>query len=208
MGALLIRSLAAGFLLAIPVGPLGAMALRRMLTKGVLHGIFFGIGFAFVDFIYALLIGFGMQVVTEIVIRYQKPLFLAGGFFFLAAGIKIFFTEADVEAMEGTERIAYVRSSVLAFVLALTSPATFFAFAAVFAGFKLGFRHGRMLDGIISVGGVVLGGMLWWSLFSILVGWVKKRIPQRFFKHVNRFFGGLLIVLVLFLVLFQRRLMH
>jgi threonine/homoserine/homoserine lactone efflux protein len=202
MYIILLKSILAGFLLGIPVGPLGAMALRRMLTKGALHGVFFGIGFAIVDLIYAIVIGFGMNAFSEFILRNQKWLYLAGMFFFLIVGIKIFFTKFDLDKNLESEqnRFSYWNSSGLSFVLALTSPATFFSFSAVFSALNLALSYNEWFQSVAIILGVILGGFFWWCLLSVLILKWRDKIYPHMEKHMNHIFGGIMILFVMLFV--------
>jgi threonine/homoserine/homoserine lactone efflux protein len=202
MHIILLKSILAGILLGIPVGPLGAMALRRMLAKGALHGVFFGIGFAIVDLIYTIVIGFGVSAFSEFILRYQKWLYLAGMFFFLIVGIKIFFTKSDLDKeVEGEKnKYSYWNSSALSFVLALTSPATLFSFSAVFSGFNLALSINALFQSVAIILGVILGGFFWWCLLSLLIFKCRDRIYPYMKKHMNHVFGVIMIGFVIMFV--------
>jgi threonine/homoserine/homoserine lactone efflux protein len=203
MIVIIIKSILAGFFLAIPFGPLGAMALRKMLTKGALHGIYFGFGFALVDFIYAIIVGFGIHSVSNFIEQHQDILYFTGIIFFTIMGIKIFFTtpiSADVKAVEPK---SYLDSTKTAFFLGLTSPATFFSFTVVFAGLNLTSTIQNTYLGIFIVLCIVVGGLLWWFSFSIIVYYVNKRIQPGSLDHINHIFG-ITILMFIMIVTFMK----
>lgn len=197
MTGLFIKSFFAGIMLGIPAGPIGAVALRRMLLKDPRHGFFFAMGFGMVDIIYSLLVGVGVYAVADFFVKYDMILYVGGTFFFFIMGISVFFSKFELENNKGEsgKEFTYGSSVFLAFVLALFSPATFFAFSATFAGLQLGFQFDQPLRAVLTVGGVFMGGCVWWGLLTILAHKCRHRISQRISKHINHFFGVMILLL-------------
>lgn len=197
MAELFIKSFFAGIMLGIPAGPIGAVALRRMLLKDPRHGFFFAMGFGMVDIIYSLLVGIGVYAVADFFVKYDRILYIAGTLFFVVMGISVFFSKFELEEKKGEsgKEFTYRSSVVLAFVLALFSPATFFAFSATFAGLQLGFQFDQPLRAVVTIGGVFLGGCIWWGIMTVLAQKYRYRISQKISRHINHFFGVMILVL-------------
>jgi hypothetical protein len=58
---LFLRALALGFSIAAPVGPIGALCIRRTLTQGRLTGFMTGLGAATADALYGAIAAFGRE---------------------------------------------------------------------------------------------------------------------------------------------------
>lgn len=197
MAGLFIKSFFAGIMLGIPAGPIGAVALRRMLLKDPRHGFFFAIGFGMVDIIYSLLVGMGVYAVADFFVKYDMILYIVGTLFFFAMGISVFFSKFELEENKGEvgKEFTYKSSVALAFVLALFSPATFFAFSATFAGLQLGFQFDQPVKATVTIGGVFLGGCIWWGLLTMLAQRYRHRLSQKVSRHINHFFGLMILLL-------------
>lgn len=75
---LFIRGLLIGFIIALPVGPVGILCLRRTFHYGRLSGLVSGLGAVTIDMIYATIAIFGLTFVADAVILYKNPLHIVG----------------------------------------------------------------------------------------------------------------------------------
>lgn len=90
---LLVRGLLIGFIIAVPVGPVGILCLRRTFHYGRLSGLVSGLGSVTIDMIYATIAIFGLTFVADAVILYRNPLHIVGILVLSFLGWKIFFSE-------------------------------------------------------------------------------------------------------------------
>ena len=195
-GSFLVRGLILGFSIAAPVGPIGILCIRRTLAEGRLVGAISGLGAATADLVYGILTGFGLTLVSSLLIGQQFWFRLVGGIFLIYLGATTFFARpaeqaAQVSSKPGQLTGAYVST----FFLTLSNPMTILSFAAVFAGMGLGATHGSYLDAGLLVGGVFLGSAAWWLLLSGGVSLLRSRINGPVLVWVNRIAG---MVLALF----------
>ena len=75
----LLEGFAIGFLLAMPVGPIGILCIRRTLTYGKYQGLIIGLSGASADIIYALVAAFGVTLISDFITGFQYWIRLAGG---------------------------------------------------------------------------------------------------------------------------------
>lgn len=196
------KSIFAGFLLGIPIGPLGALALKRMLLHNPLHGIFFGIGFAIVDMIYTVFLGFGLHLFFDFILQEKNILFVLGSGLFLILGCKTFFQKPQ-ERDETGEVKSYFESTAMAFFLAMFSPATFFAFFSVFGSLRIFFINGMIGRNLLIVLSVVAGGFFWWVSLSLLIYRFKDRMLSVMGNYIHKILGSIMFLLtIIFSVLF------
>ena len=132
----LLRGLVIGFSIAAPVGPIGALCMRRTLTEGRAFGLVSGLGAASADAIYGCIAGFGLTFVSAFLVGHQLWLRLLGGAFLCYLGVKTLLTKPTEEGAtaKGKTLIGAYGST---FLLTLTNPMTILSFAAVFAGLGL-----------------------------------------------------------------------
>lgn len=187
------KSILAGILLGIPGGPLGAIAIRKMITKGLLHGAFFCMGCALVDVIYVSIIGLGVSFITDFIVLNQIWIHLFGGLFLIAVGIKIYFTSSFSNSNITCDERSYFHSFIFSFFLALTSPVTVLSFTVVFTSLNLGFTRLTSFTALQSITGVVIGGAVWWAILSFIIRYINTKIKLKSLKHINKFFGILII---------------
>jgi len=77
-----IRGLAAGLIIAAPVGPVNLLCIRRTLEKGWKSGMVSGLGAALADTLYGAIAGFSITLAIQPLIREEFCIHLVGGIFF------------------------------------------------------------------------------------------------------------------------------
>lgn len=186
-----IKGLIIGFSIAAPVGPIGALCMRRTLTDGLVVGLASGLGAASADAVYGLIAAFGLTFITGVLLEQELWLRLFGGAFLLYLGFKIILSEADVKGPD-TSKLKLYKAFGSTFFLTLTNPLTILSFAAVFAGLGLGAANSDyMLAGLL-VFGVFTGSSLWWLLLSSSVTIMHKKLDIKLKRWIN-LISGLII---------------
>src|SRR6185295_15897800 len=84
-----LKGVAIGFTIAVPVGPVGVLCLKRSLRDGRLTGLVSGLGAAVADAIYGMVAAFGLTFITDELVAHRHALQLGGGAFLLFLGIKM-----------------------------------------------------------------------------------------------------------------------
>ena len=189
--SLLAKGLIIGFSIAAPVGPIGVLCIRRTRAEGRISGFVSGMGAATADALYGCIAGFGVTVVSNVLIGHQGWLRLVGGLFLLVLGVKTFLSQPSEAPSKATGKgLAGAYAST--FVLTLTNPVTILAFAANFAGLGLGNTERGYHDGMLLVSGVFLGSAIWWLFLSNGVGLFRAWFNGPRLRWVNRFSGGII----------------
>jgi threonine/homoserine/homoserine lactone efflux protein len=158
----LAKGIAIGFTLAVPLGPIGVLCIRRTLTEGRRSAVSTMLGAASADSVYGMVAAFGVTLVSDFVADHTMWFRLVGGAILIVIGIKTFRTPVATLAPRLTFN-AHAGNFVTTFLLTLTNPLTLFAFAAVFAGADTVREVSKTDTGALLVGGVFLGSLLWFS---------------------------------------------
>jgi threonine/homoserine/homoserine lactone efflux protein len=190
------KGLLIGFAIAVPVGPIGFLCLRRTLVYGRITGFVSGLGAATADALYGLIAAFGLTAISSFLLRMESWLQFFGGLFLVALGLKT--ALAKPPAKDATETApAPTRSWQAAyfstFVLTVTSPATILAFVAIFAGVGLGVSDSGPLRALELVAGVFAGSCAWWLILSLGAGALRDRLHARTL-HIMHVISGLCIM--------------
>ncbi|MGB2867644.1 MAG: LysE family transporter [Bacteroidota bacterium] len=188
----LLKGMIIGFAMAVPIGPIGIMCIRKTLTEGHSRGMIIGFGAATADALYGSIAAFGLTFLSDAIASQQFWLRLVGGGLLLFLGIRTLRPKRDDPAIPLTNK-GLLGSYVSAFLLALTNPVTIFAFIAVFAAFGVGNKVG-VLSACILVLGVFAGSCLWFLGLGYVATVFKKRLNSNGFKWVNRISGALIIL--------------
>ena len=187
-----LKGLVIGVAMAIPIGPIGILCIRKTLTNGHTRGMVVGLGAATADSLYAGIAAFGLTIVSDLIASQTFWLRLVGGGFLLFLGIRTFYLKHKEPAVP-TVRKGFMGSYVSSFLVALTNPMTIFAFVIVFAAFGLE-EQLNFISASILVIGVFTGSCLWFLGLSYSASLFKKRLNSGGLTWVNRISGGLIIV--------------
>lgn len=189
----LLKGSVIGFLMAVPVGPIGILCIRRSLACGRISGFFSGLGAATADALYGTIAAWGITFTSCFLNKHQNIIQLIGAGFLLILGTKIFLETLLTEEQLSCTTANFVRDYISALFLTLANPLTILSFAAVFAGFGLTDACGNYWQALFLVVGVFCGSGLWWLTLSSTVGLMHKRITPRATRLINKISGAIII---------------
>jgi threonine/homoserine/homoserine lactone efflux protein len=187
-----LKGLIIGFAMAVPVGPIGIMCIRKTLAEGHSRGMIIGLGAATADSLYGGLAAFGLTFVSDVIAGQHFWLSLIGGGLLLFLGIRTFRAKRK-DPIVPFDKKGLLGSYISAFLLALTNPLTIFAFVAVFAAFGLGHRL-VFISACILVIGVFAGSSLWFLTLGYVVTLFRKNLDAGGLRWVNRISGALIML--------------
>ncbi|MGB8275928.1 MAG: LysE family transporter [Alphaproteobacteria bacterium] len=190
----LLKGIAAGLVIAAPVGPVGVLCVHRTLVCGRVHGLVSGLGAAVADCLFAGVVAFGLGFVSDFLIAHQGELQLAGGSLLLMLGLNALVSRPpqpsggpggeDVRGLSG--------DCASAFVLTATNPITILSFLGVFAALGVS-SSANSVEAYALVGGVFLGSAAWWLLLSAGVSVMRSMMETLYLKWMHLISGGLLL---------------
>lgn len=187
-----LKGIAIGFAMAVPVGPIGIMCIRKTLTEGRLRGLVIGLGAATADLFYASVAAFGLTFISDTLISQRFWIRLVGGALLLFLGIRIF------RALPKDPKIhindsGILRSYLTTVFLTLTNPLTIFAFLAVFAALGLDSEL-KYFSASVLVAGVFIGSCLWFLILSSGTILFRNKLDIDGLRWVNKIAGILIII--------------
>jgi threonine/homoserine/homoserine lactone efflux protein len=187
-----LKGIIIGFSMAVPVGPIGIMCIRKTLTDGRLRGLMIGLGAATADLLYGCVAAFGLTVISNVIATEQIWIRLVGGAFLLFLGVRTFRAHpADPKVPINSSGM--LRSYLYTVFLTLTNPTTIFAFIAVFAALGLG-NEISICSASTLVIGVFMGSSLWFLFLSSGVIFFRKQLDIVGLQWVNRIAGFLITI--------------
>jgi threonine/homoserine/homoserine lactone efflux protein len=189
---LFLKGLLLGFSIALPVGPIGALCIRRTLADGRHTGLVSGLGAATADGFYGAIAGFGLTAISNLLVAQQNWLKLIGGAYLCYLGVRTFLTQPAAQAAQVTGKGLFKAYTSTLF-LTLTNPATILSFALIFGSLGLGMTAKQDYSAAASlVAGVPVGSALWWLTLSGGVSLLRSRCTPAVLLWVNRVAGILI----------------
>ena len=187
-----LKGLIVGLSIAVPVGPIGVLCIRRTLAQGRIIGLLSGIGAATADALYGAIAGFGLTILSNFLIGQKLWLHLIGGGLLCLLGVKTFLSR-PAEPGTSVEGSSIWNAYLSTFFLTLTNPMTLLFFVAVFAGLGIGSeRHHYVTAGIL-VAGVFIGSAMWWFVLIGFTGILRGLFNFERLQWLNRI-SGLIII--------------
>jgi threonine/homoserine/homoserine lactone efflux protein len=186
-----ISGLLIGFSVGAPVGPVGALCLRRFFADGWRVGLAAGMGVATADAIYGAAAGFGITAVLDFLSGQQYWLGLVAGTVLCIMGVRTFLA-APPDLADTDHQASKVAAFFSMLLLTLCNPATIVVFVALFGG--LGLDPSDSYWGASKlVLGVFFGSATWWLILSGGMALYPSRLSASWVRAVNRFAGGVIL---------------
>jgi threonine/homoserine/homoserine lactone efflux protein len=191
---LLLKGMLVGMIIAIPVGPVGVLCIRRTILHGRLAGFVSGMGAATADAMFGIIAGFGLTVVSDWLFDYQDWLRIGGAAFLLYIGISAFFHDPLKRTQSQRDPESLVADFASTFALTITNPITILAFLAIFAGIGFTGDKATLGSAAILVLGVWVGSLLWWAGLTAGAGVLRLSFRHNHLVWINRGSGGILVL--------------
>ena len=188
----LLKGLAVGIIIALPVGPVGVLCIRRTIFHGRLAGFVSGLGAASADAGFGIIAAFGLTFVSNLLLDHQAWLRLGGAGFLLYIGISAFTADPLAGTQLQRDPEGLIADYASAFILTITNPITILAFLAIFAAIGFSGHEATLGRAAILVLGVWLGSLLWWAGLAFGAGMVRLSFDRNHLVWINRGSGVIL----------------
>lgn len=188
------KALLVGFLISFPIGPIGILCLRRMLTDGPLAGVASGLGAATADAIYGCIAAMGLSFVSSYIFEHQFFFRFVGGLVLIALGTTIVISKQEAKLKSRTHTDIF-HSYLSTFLLTFTNPITLLSFMGIFTILGISVNSYENISEILLVVlGVFLGASLWWISMAASITVLQLRINMSMVKFINIFAGAFIIL--------------
>ena len=187
-----LKGIVVGAVIAVPVGPVGVLCLRRTIFEGRLAGLVSGLGAATADALFGVVAAFSLTFVSDWLIGWQDWLRAAGGVYLLYSGGSALLSKPQDKIAEQSDAESLFRDFASAFALTITNPLTILVFLAIFTALGLGGTQATLVRAAILVLGVWFGSFLWWLALSLGIGTIRSSIEPRHLAWISRVSGIIL----------------
>jgi threonine/homoserine/homoserine lactone efflux protein len=185
------KGLIIGFLIALPVGPVAIVCIRRTLTLGKRHGLMSGLGAATADALYGAMAALGLTAVSGVIEENKTLFFILGGIVLCLLGVRTFLCQSEKQTRPA-DAMAHAGNFFSTFFLTLMNPMTVLAFMAAFASSNLSAIENMSKPLLIL--GVFLGSGLWWITLSLLADLFSTVVNEAHMGTINKIAGTLIII--------------
>lgn len=176
-----------GAMVSFPVGPIGILCLRRLLTQGPIIGIISGLGAATADVIYAIIASLGLSFISAFLIQQSILIRLISSAFLCGLGTKIFLSQPPMPSKMVKQGI--IPSYISTLFLTLTNPLTILSFLALFTALGINYATFDTSTMILLSTGVFIGSALWWLGLGALISQFHLKISYLTLQKINNLSG-------------------
>lgn len=199
----MLRGILVGIAVSIPLGPIGVMIVQRTLTRGEWAGFFSGLGAALSDLLYALIAGFGFNLVIDFIESNKIWMQIIGGAILLSFGIYTFMQNPIRQIRQPRKsNVNYWQDVITTFLLTVSNPLAVFTFIIIFTSFDVfsAVQESHLMYVVLI--GIFIGAICWWLSLTLLVGLFRRFINIRHLWWINKISGIAIGVLALGIILY------
>ncbi|MEW6664868.1 MAG: LysE family transporter [Thermodesulfobacteriota bacterium] len=178
----------AGFVLCMPLGPIGLLSIRRTLVQGRLAGVASILGASTVDGLYCSIAGLGVACLTDFLREEQRLFAFLGGLVLVALGLRLYNSKASMKPVNpGSRGLGHAYMASL--LLMLSNPMPILVFTAVFASWGAYEWNQDDPSMLIIVAGVFTGSAMWGPILATMAGFFNHGTGSGQMLMLNRIAG-------------------
>ncbi len=189
------------------MGPVGILTIQRTLNKGRWEGFATGIGAAISDILYAIITGYFMFLVVDII---EDPVIalwikVVSSILFFAFGVYTFRSKpkqnvADEESPIETKH-KLTGFIISGFVFTVANPLIILLIWALFGQFTF-ILAGNFITQIVGYIGIVIGALLWWFALTWLIDKVRNKFSNKVVWWINRIIGIVVMIVSALMIVY------
>lgn len=189
--ASLFTGLMVGFSIAVPIGPMGLLCIRRTLASGMRVGISTGMGAATVNVFYGALIILGLDKMTPLIVSSGRMLSFAGGIFLLWYAGRTLLHRHSPENQPKPAELSPVAAYGSAVAFNATNPMSPVLIVSLLSP-VIGPSAPSIGSAVTLLFGMFLAATIWWVCLSGSITLLRSRLTPRVLMMVNQAAGAVL----------------
>lgn len=193
---IIVKGVIIGIVASAPMGPVGVLCVQRTLNKGRAYGLVTGAGAALSDILYALLTGYGLRLLYDVISNPTTIYWmqLIGAVIMFIFGVHTYRTNP----VQNTRNVSRNKSSLLrngitGFFITLANPMIILLFLALFTPFNFVMTEKPMFFQLVGYLSIFGGAMLWWFFITSVVNKLRTHFDVRGIWIINRVIGGVVM---------------
>ncbi len=208
----ILKGFAIGVLVSAPMGPVGILTIQRTLNKGRWEGFATGIGAGISDLIYALITGYGMSFIVDIIEDRQVALILklVGSLLLFIFGVYTFKSTPKSTSMrdnmpkvpKNTHKFKKLSGFAFSgFAVTVSNPLIVFLYAALYGQFTF-ILVDNPIPQTLGYVFILVGAITWWFVLTWLVNKARKHFNNNVIWWINRVIGiGVMVVSAIIIII-------
>jgi len=192
---IVLKGLIAGFIIAVPLGPVSVLCFRRVLTESLLVGLCTVFGAAAADTLYGLIAALGITAITHQIAEHRFWIRIFAGLFLLYFGVSMIRAHPAVKGEQDSDRkLGLMGAFWSAFGLMIVNPVVIFSFFGVFAWLDLSAHQAGFGTASRLALGLFLGSSAWWLIYKGAFQLLGEKLRKNGIHTINLAAGGLVCI--------------
>ena len=194
-----LKGIIIGVIVSAPMGPVGILTVQRTLNKGRWEGFATGVGASASDFLYAIITGYGMSFVVDIIENPAIALIIkiVGSVLLFGFGLYTFRSIPKSSVKDDiptpAEKNDLKSYSISGFAVTFSNPLIIFMFVALFGQFTF-ILVDNIIPQIVGYIAIIGGALSWWFSLTWLVDKVRAKFNNKVLWWINRVIGIIVMV--------------
>lgn len=195
----MLKGILIGIIVSAPMGPVGILTVQRTLNKGRWEGFATGVGASASDFLYAIVTGYGMSFVVDIIENPAIALIIKiiGSVLLFAFGVYTFRSIPNNNVKDDiptpTDKNDLKSFAISGFAVTVSNPLIILMFIALFGQFSF-IIVDNIIPQIVGYLAIIGGALLWWFGLTWLVDKVRAKFNNKVLWWINRIIGIIVMV--------------
>lgn|SRR5574344_290355 len=196
-----------GVLASAPMGPVGILIIQRTLNKGRWEGFATGVGASISDIIYAVITGYFMFLVVDIIEDPITALWIkvVGSALLFAFGVYTFRSIPKHKVVDHESPVPTKNKLtgfvISGFIITVSNPLIILLFVALFSQFTF-ILAGNWIAQTMGYISIVAGALAWWFSLTWLVDKVRTRFSNQVIWRLNRIIGIIVMVVSAIMIVY------
>lgn len=171
---ILLKGFILGAILASPVGPIGALCLKKNILKDRIHGLVSSLGIAVAYAIVTFCILSGMRYFSDFLVQQQQVLEVLGGAALCYLGIGSFVGKPSLYDAVPTAEKTYVSDFLTTFMMTLFNPVSFVSFTIILTNLGIVAHHGNLFFDVEFALSIFGGTISSWAALNFGIHFFRK----------------------------------
>lgn len=194
---LFLQGILIGVLISLPVGPVNIMVIQQTINKSRLEGFFSGLGVVLSDTLYAILAGFSVAFVFQIIREYGVLFKIIVSVVLAVIGVFILFSKPKKNPVATpASKGSYLKRFLSAFILTAANPLVIFLYMALFTALGIVLSLNDPVHTAIVMSGFMFGAVAWWFSITGIISRFKDKFTHRVCVAINRITGGSILLII------------
>ncbi len=200
---LFIKGLLIGFMVSLPLGPIGILIIQKTVNKNRTAGFVSGLGVAFSDTCYAIIAGFSLTFIIDIIKQHELLFQIGGAIILFILGLNIFFKNPVREIRKFKRKgTNYFQDFMFTFLITFSNPMVILLFLAVLTGSGVVLSVSEPYQAFFIILGIFTGALLWWTILTTIISFFRHKFNLRLLWWFNKIAGVIVMAFVIVAIVY------